>query len=152
MTTPIERAREFLGGAQLTLKDANDLWKALKGADELSLSRRVLARLRAGKGLFSSESMDRKTKQKLCQQEALLTSKGSELNAARRHDLALKILAQEFTLDGDDQTTDAETLGIAGGILKRRWAHLGQRDDLRRSARYYGRAAEQPLGDDAYAD
>lgn len=150
MSKLTDRARAFLGGTQLTLQEANELWKALKGADELSLARRVIERLRGGRGLLSGETIDRRTKQKLCQQEALLTSKDSELNAARRHDLALKILAQEFTLDGADATTDAETLGIAGGILKRRWAHLGQRADLLQSALYYGRAAEQPLGDDAY--
>ena len=45
---------------------------------------------------------------------------------------------------------DAETLGIAGGIYKRRWTELGQLKDLIRAAKLYERGALGPLGDDAY--
>ena len=46
---------------------------------------------------------------------------------------------------------DSETLGIAGGICKRRWYDLGQFADLKRAAEFYERGAEGELGDDAYA-
>jgi predicted acylesterase/phospholipase RssA len=152
MTELQERGRAFLAGKALTFDEANALWKALKKADELSLARRVLERVRNGKGLVDTLPADRRTRQKLCQQEALLTSKDAELSAALRHDRALDILADGFG-DLDDAALDAdgETLGIAGGILKRRWSDLGQTEDLRRAARFYERGARGELGDDAYA-
>ena len=83
----------------------------------------------------------RKDKERLCQQEALLTSKDPELNSAMRHDLALKKSGEEFDLDDAGLDGDAETLGIAGGILKRRWQELGQFKDLKKASEYYTRGA-----------
>src|SRR5262245_2143993 len=144
-------ARGFLAGAALTFDDANRLWKNLKNADEISLARRVLERLRDGKGLIDRLPLDRKTRQKLCQQEALRTSKDSELGTSVRHDRALDILTEEFgDLDDPSLDGDAETLGIAGGILKRRWGDLGQIEDMRRAARFYDRGAGTDLGEDGY--
>ena len=147
-----DRARAFLAGKALPFEEANVLWKDLQKADELSLARRVLERVRDGKGLMDSVPADRRTRTKLCQQEALLTSKDPELNTTVRHDRGVQILEEELgdlqdpALDGD-----AETLGIAGGILKRRWSHLGQLEDLRKAARFYQRGAGKDLGEDAYA-
>jgi len=90
-------------------------------------------------------------KDRLCREEALLTSKDLELNAASRHDLALKILAERFDLEDKKLDRDSETLGIAGGIYKRKWRDLGQFEDLLRAAKLYGRGAAGELGDDAYA-
>src|SRR5262249_24026356 len=145
------RARGFLAGTALTFDDADRLWKALKKADEISPARRVLERLRDGKGLIDERPTDRKTRQKLCQQEALLTSKDAELSTTVRHDRALDILTEEFG-DLDDPTLDgdAETLGIAGGIRKRRWVDLGQVEDARRAARRYGGGAGTALGEAGY--
>jgi predicted acylesterase/phospholipase RssA len=145
-----DRARAFLAGTALTFDDANKLWKDLKTADEISLARRVLERLRDGRGLVGQLPADRRTRHKLCQQEALLTSKDPELSTALRHDRALQILTEEFDLQDPALDGDAETLGIAGGILKRRWNDLGQAGDLRKAATFYERGAGKDLGEDAY--
>ena len=71
--------------------------------------------------------------------------------ADSRHDQALEILRRRFALDSPELDGDAETLGIAGGIHKRRWEDLGQLEDLRQAARYYQRGAGRDLGTDAYA-
>lgn len=144
-------ARAYLAGKALSIEDADALWKALKRADEIALARRVLERLRRGEGLVHRQPLDRQTRKYLCQQEALLTSKDLELPAAVRHDRALDLLAGELgSLDDPALDGDAETLGIAGGILKRRWNDLGQQDDLRKAARLYERGARGDLGSDAY--
>jgi predicted acylesterase/phospholipase RssA len=149
---PTEQARRYLAGGELTFEAANELWKSLKKSDDTSLARRVLERLRQGKGLIDRLPADLKTRRKLCRQEALLTSKDSELIATRRHDRALEILEEGFgNLDDGTLNGDAETLGIAGGILKRRWNDLGRLEDLRQAARYYERGAIGDLGEDGYA-
>ena len=144
-------AQSFLRGKALSFPKANDLWKDLKKADEISMARRVVRQLRAGRAVIGPIQTDRKTRDKLCQQEALLTSKDSELLVTMRHDDALKMLADHFG-DLTDQTvdTDVETLGIAGGILKRRFNDLGQIEDLRRAAALYRRGAKENVGDDGY--
>jgi predicted acylesterase/phospholipase RssA len=146
-----DRARAFLAGRALTFDEANSLWKELKNTDEIFFARRVLERLRDGKGLIGKPAVDDKSKRALCQQEALLISKDCELSAAIRHDLALGVLTEVFgDLNNNALDGDAETLGIAGGILKRRWTDLGQVEDLRTAARFYERGSAGGLGDDAY--
>ncbi len=147
----VSDGRAFLAGKQLSFTDANALWRQLKRSDELSLARAVLARLRTGEGLLDQLPAKRQIKEELCREEALLTSKDPELSAAVRHDRALQILAQQFDLDDPSLDGDAETLGIAGGILKRRWSDLGQLDDLIKSGNLYARGAKGDLGNDAYA-
>lgn len=151
MSDLIATARAYLAGQAKTFADANRLWKDLKRADEISLARRVLERLRKGEGLIGELPGDAKTRLALCQQEALLTSKDCELGAMIRHDQALRLLRQCVgSLDDPSLDGDAETLGIAGGIYKRRWSDLGQIEDLRRAARCYARGAMAGLGDDGY--
>lgn len=149
---PTTKARAFLAGARLPFSEVDSLWRALKRSDELSLARLVLERIRTVSGALLDETPRKsEIRRNLRQQEALLTSKDQELGAAQRHDSALKILAGDFDLDGEDFAKDGETLGIAGGIYKRRWADLGQREDLRRSATFYRRGALCELGEDAYS-
>ena len=57
--------------------------KQLQADDELSLARSVLAQLRKGTGLLDQLPADRRSKEKLCQQEALLTSKDPEIELGR---------------------------------------------------------------------
>ena len=149
MSDSRDTARAFLAGKELTFAEADELWRALK--NEPSLARPVLERTRSGEGLSDGLPDDRATRDALCQQHALLTSKDLELAASVRHDRALAVLAEGFELDSAELDGDAETLGIAGGIHKRRWDDLGQLEDLRRAASYYERGARGPLGDDAYA-
>jgi predicted acylesterase/phospholipase RssA len=151
-TDAVSHARKFLRGEQLKFAEANELWKRLKNEDQLSLARRVLRQLRE-KLLCLSDGVpnDTPTKEILCRQEALLTSKDPELDTATRHDDALNLLASRFELIENNRLAgDGETLGIAGGICKRRWNDLGQLKDLVQAAEFYERAAKNEMGDDAY--
>jgi predicted acylesterase/phospholipase RssA len=151
-TDAVSHARKFLRGEQLKFAEADELWKRLKKEDQLSLARQVLRQLRE-RPLCLSDGLpnDTPTKAILCRQEALLTSKDPELDAATRHDEALTLLANVFGFtENAELVGDGETLGIAGGICKRRWNDLGQLKDLVRAAEFYERAAKSELGDDAY--
>jgi predicted acylesterase/phospholipase RssA len=148
----IELARRFLGGEDITFPVANDLWQRLMRADELSLARMVLDRMRLKPDrIIGGIPNDQELRNKLCRQEALLTSKDTEINAADRHDKALQLLASRYDLVNPTLDGDTETLGIAGGICKRRWNDLGQIADLKRAAQFYERGAKGDMGDDAYA-
>ena len=151
-TDTVSHARKFLRGEQLKFTEANELWKKLKNEDQLSLARQVLRQLRE-KPLCLSDGVpnDTLTKEILCRQEALLTSKDPDLDAATRHDEALNLLANVFKfIENTEIAGDGETLGIAGGICKRRWNDLGQLKDLVQAAEFYERATKNELGDDAY--
>jgi predicted acylesterase/phospholipase RssA len=151
-TDTVSHARKFLQGEQLKFTEADELWKRLKNEDQLSLARRVLRQLRE-KPFCLSDGVpnDASTKETLHSQEALLTSKDPELDAATRHDEALNLLANEFEfIENTKLAGDGETLGIAGGICKNRWNDLGQLKDLLQAAEFYERAAQNELGDDAY--
>src|SRR5215218_4845585 len=146
------RARSFLAGEALMVAEADALWQALKKSD-LPLARAVLARLRQGLArpdILDPAPVTRPQRLEWCRQEALLTSKDPELGMASKHDRALEILRSEFDLDDSGAVLDAETLGITGGIYKRRYYDLGQLGDLKRAARCYDRAADGPVGSDAY--
>ena len=147
----VREAHKYLAGAAVLFQTADKLWRQLKADNEISLARSVLARLRSGEGFLDQIPSDRKTKAKLCQQHAELTSKDPELSTSIRHDMALVILGDQFDIDDSSMDGDGETLGIAGGICKRKWMDLGQYEDLRRAAVYYTRGAKGPVGDDGYA-
>jgi len=122
MPDTVSHAGKFLRGKQLEFTEANEIWKQLKNEDQLSLARQVLRQLRE-KPFCLSDGVpnDTSTKETLCRQEALLTSKDPELDAATRHDEALNLLASEFEfIENRKLAGDEETLGIAGGICKRR--------------------------------
>jgi hypothetical protein len=152
----VERADKFLGGERLKFVEADDIWTTLKAGDQLSLARRVLERMRE-KSQCLSDGIPSKTKNKLCCQHALLTSNDPELSATIRHDKALELLADGFDYIDDKSAVDeggpverGETLGIAGGICKRRWNDLGQLKDLLGAVEFYQRGAKCDMGDDAY--
>jgi len=151
-TNAVSHALKFLRGEQLKFTEANALWKRLKNEDQLSLARQMLGRLREDPLCLSDDvPNDTSTKEILRRQEALLTSKDPELDAATRHDEALNLLANGFDfIENKKLAGDGETLGIAGGICKSRWNDLGQLKDLVQAAEFYERAAENKLGDDAY--
>jgi predicted acylesterase/phospholipase RssA len=154
-TDPSVRARAFLSGEALKLEEATALWRQLQSANQISTARAVLARIREAGSLLDPQSLSGAVRHKLLQQEAMLTSKDPELSSATRHDQAIALLSQEFDLN-DSSFSDRETLGIAGGIYKRRWFELGQLADLRCAASFYERGAQaekakQDMGGDAYA-
>jgi hypothetical protein len=148
----VDRARKFLAGEQLRFAQADALLEQLKDEDHLSLARQVLAQLREDANWLSDGVPNQQaTRDNLCREEALLTSKDPELDATTRHDDALKLLADRFEfIDDKTKGGDGETLGIAGGICKRRWSDLGQLKDLMQAAEFYERGARNELGEDAY--
>jgi predicted acylesterase/phospholipase RssA len=154
-STCVTKARSFLAGEQMVFEKADTIWRCLKNEDELSLSRAVLERMRTEKDALS-DGIPPDKRDKLCQQHAELTSKDPEGNSGIRHDDAIKILKDHFNLDSPNLDGDGETLGIAGGIYKRRWNELGQFKDLLQAAKCYERGAKTPggswtaMGDDAY--
>src|SRR5690348_8037400 len=89
-TDAVIQAGKFLQGEELRFADATALWKELKAEDELSLARRVIQKIRhEPTSIRDGVPTDAPSKNKLCQQEALLTSKDPELDVATRHDKAL---------------------------------------------------------------
>ena len=149
------RGQAFLSGEALTFGEADALWQSLAKSD-VSLARSVVSRLRKGLAsdrdeiLLDTDGATPDRRRALREQEALLTSKDPELGAAIKHDRAITILRGDRDLDDPALDADAELLGIAGGIYKRKWYQLGQLGDLKRAANYYDRAAKGPLGKDAY--
>lgn len=147
----IKDARAFLRGEQLAFAEAQALWKACRAADELSLARAVLARVRHDEhALIDGVPASRVVRDRLCTDEAQLTSKDPECASSVRHDRALAVLMKEFDLASPLMDGHAEILGVAGGIHKRRWQDLGQLADLKKAAEYYERGGRKGLGEDAY--
>jgi len=89
----------------------------LRDHQQFSYARRLL-------GIARHEGPD---SERLRQQHALCTYKDLELPAAQRFDRALAILQSAGPLEG---SSDAETLGLAGAVFKRRWETDGKRVDL----------------------
>ena len=149
MSKAIDEACDYLGGAAQLFEVLNELRKQLKSENEISLARRVIAKMRKEEDLL--DELPPSQKPDLCRQQAELTSKDQELSVNSRHDIAFKILGEMFDLGNAALNGDAETLGIAGGICKRRWMDMGQYEDLQLAAEYYRRGALGPVGDDGYA-
>jgi predicted acylesterase/phospholipase RssA len=106
------------------------LAQILRDYDLFSYARRLLGRVRR-----EEQDSDR-----LRQQHALCTYKDKELPAVRRLDLALAILESGGALA---QSTDAETLGLAGAIYKRKWEVDAKRSDLESALWCYDRGFAQ---------
>jgi predicted acylesterase/phospholipase RssA len=102
----------------------------LRDHQQFGYARRVLGRVRA----WGEDS------EELRQQDALCTYKDMELPAARRLDRALEILTEGRSLE---DSSSAETLGIAGAIYKRKWELDAKRTDLESAAWCYQRGYEQ---------
>jgi predicted acylesterase/phospholipase RssA len=106
--------------------------EVLRDHQQLGYARRLLARVRADPAHDSEQRR---------QQHALCTYKDLDLSAELRLDRALAILT-----DGApplDVSTDAETLGIAGAIYKRRWDVGARRGDLENALFCYRRGYDQ---------
>ena len=99
-----------------------ELAATLRDHEQFGYARRLLGRVRR----------DGPDSEELRQQHALCTYKDMELAAARRLDRALQILTAGERLE---DSTSAETLGIAGAIYKRKWEVDAKRADLE-SARW----------------
>lgn len=126
-------AERFIAGTSMAMDEVDQLWKACKADEAFSHARRVLKRRRTGAPniVAPPPGYQPPSAQKLREQAALMTSKDPDLSAAVRHDWALTML------EADLQTSSAETLGIAGGIWKRRWELDGNVASLEKSLRHY---------------
>ncbi len=147
-STAVKRAKAYLRGEEFTQDQLNQCLKELKNQLEFGYARRLIAKYGRDDRLGAISA---KSRAFLCQQLALCTSKDPDVSAATRHDEAHKLLAERFTLDAADPaeiTTDQETLGIAGGIWKRKWRAFGQIEDLHRALAYYVRGNDQGVSND----
>jgi predicted acylesterase/phospholipase RssA len=100
----------------------------LRDHQQFGYARRLLARVRRSDG----------DSERLRQQHALCTYKDLELPARRRLDRALEILEE-----GPPSDRTAETFGIAGAILKRRWELDARQHDLEAALSSYRRGFER---------
>jgi predicted acylesterase/phospholipase RssA len=134
-------AEDILRGKPATPHEIYDLAMDLKSKErQFGYARRLLALARQG-----SINGDAQFRTKLRQQHALCTYSDPDLSEEIRFDRAIQILA-----DGDDlrNTTDQETLGIAGSIYKYKWQAFAQYHDLETSLHYYRRGYEYGIGSD----
>jgi len=128
-------AEDFISGQALSADQVDEVWRACKTDEAFSHARRVLRRRYQPDPdtpiSKPPEHPKAPTEDALREQLALMTSKDPDLPASVRHDWALQILK------ADCGTSSAETLGIAGGIFKRRWDWDGRSASLEKSLLHY---------------
>jgi predicted acylesterase/phospholipase RssA len=135
------RAKAYLRNGGLPLDEAVGLAKGLLGRGQISFARRVLQRA------ARDPQGDPALVLTLHQQHALAASKDLDLPSTRHKD-ALDILERNAELA---TTRDPETLGIAGGILKRWWEFDGNVRHLERALGFYRRGYDVGIAaDDGY--
>src|SRR5262245_35004221 len=137
----VDEAKQYLRDGDKSTTEAVALAKALLALDQISYARRVLARAALDPQGDPGDLFE------LWEKYALAVSKDLDLPPTR-HAAALRILEEHADLA---TTTSPETLGIAGGILKRRWESDGNVRHLERSLGYYRRGhAAGIAADDGY--
>jgi predicted acylesterase/phospholipase RssA len=130
-------AERLIQGTQMSAEAADGVWRACKTDEAFSHARRVLQRRFKGDKFILPPTLEYKktpdapSDDTLREQLALMTSKDPDLSANQRHDWALTILKAV------PQTSSGETLGIAGGIYKRRWEVDGKASSLELSLKHY---------------
>jgi hypothetical protein len=107
------------------------LAKGLKNQHRFREARNVLARVR-------NETVDSELKLKLAQVHALCIYKDPDLPADAKLDRALSLLQEADNLT---ETTDQETLGLAGAIFKNKWEADANPQHLERALAYYLRGS-----------
>src|SRR5439155_20690851 len=135
-------AENILRGKAATAHEIYNLAMDLKARErQFGYARRLLALARQD----PSVNEDAQFRTKLRQQHAVCTYKDPDLSEEVRFDRAIQILA-----DCDDlhNTTDQETLGIAGAIYKYKWQAFAQSRDLETSLHYYRRGYERGIRND----
>jgi predicted acylesterase/phospholipase RssA len=134
-------AREILRGKEASLIDFLSLSRQLQNDKSFGYARRLLARAR----LEPDPEAGPKMALLLAQQHATCTYKDPDLPADARLERALDILRQVENLQ---QTTNQETLGIAGAIHKRKWEVDSRKQHLERALDYYLRGYSQGVTKD----
>ncbi|MDH5537561.1 MAG: patatin-like phospholipase family protein, partial [Betaproteobacteria bacterium] len=135
---PLQKANDIRRGEAVKPADA------FKIAKELAKSQSFDAAQRLAQYLLDTHNVDAGNAVELRQKLALWTSKNPDAPDDTKHDQALEILDGIKGTEGGaslEQSTDPETLGIAGGICKRKWLVTGHQADLERSLRFYERGA-----------
>ncbi len=124
------RSNEIRRGADEDPEIAFKLAKRLAAHQYMEHARRLAEHIHNDPRLSPQRSIE------VRQKWALWTSKNPDGPDDSKHEEALEILDGIKTIEGGEsleQTTDAETLGIAGGICKRHWLVDGQMRSLKRS-------------------
>lgn len=138
------------------LRKANDIRRGegvepaegFRIAKELGKQQYFDAARRLAQHLLDTDTVDAGSVVEVRQKLALWVSKNSDAPDDTKHDQALEILDGIKTTDGGaslDNSSDPETLGIAGGICKRKWQVTGRQADLEQSLRFYERGAAQGI-------
>jgi predicted acylesterase/phospholipase RssA len=138
------------------LQEANDIRRGTKVkpaegfriAKELAKRQHFDAAQRLAQHLLHTNNVEPKDAVELRQKLALWTSKNPDAPDDTKHDRALEILDSIGEVDGGAKlkdSTDPETLGIAGGICKRKWLVTGRQAVLEQSLRFYERGAKQGI-------
>jgi len=84
----VDQARSFLAGEKIKFASADSLWRELKRTDELSFARLVLRGMRLeATCLIGGIPAAPATRDELCRQEAMLTSKDAKLNSGGEYKL-----------------------------------------------------------------
>ena len=120
-------------------------------AKKLANSQRFNPAWRLAQYLIDSGNVEPGNAVKIRQQLALWISKNPDAPDDFKHDDALDVLDRVGKTDGCghlEETDDPETLGIAGGICKRKWLVTGRQEDLERSLEYYQRGADRGVEED----
>ena len=124
--TDIDLVKRILAGQATSFPEALALFKRLKAARYFGYARQLMTRIRRMPGATNPRY--------LAQQLALCTYKDADLASQQRFERALDTLDEADPLAN---STDQETLGLAGAVFKYRWRSDGQIADLERSAAYY---------------
>lgn len=144
----LTHAQRIRRGEEIEPDQGFEIARQLADAQYLEQARRLAECLR------SNYRFEPSVARKLRQQLALWTSKNPDAADDRKHDQALVILDDPQPgecVAGLATTTDPETLGIAGGICKRKWLLTGDRQILEQALSYYERGAQAGIAaDDGY--
>jgi len=141
------------------LQQANDIRRgeAIKPAEAFKLAKELAKRQyfdaaqRLAAYLLDTNHVDAVDTVELRQKLALWTSKNPDAPDDTKHDQALEILDGIKQTEGGqslEDSTNSESLGIAGGICKRKWQVTGRQAVLEQSLRFYERGAEQGIEQD----
>lgn len=113
----------------------------LKKVKQFAYARKILFRAQR---LAIEENVRQEWLIKIIQQRALCTYKDAYLSPDQRLDSALAVLKELSPLQ---PVPDQETLGLKGGIFKRKWEADGNKQHLEVSLSYYRQGYEQGMGD-----
>ena len=125
--------------------------KGFEIAKKLASLQHFDAACRLAQHLVDTDNVTPRDAVELRQKLALWTSKNPDAPDDNKHDKALQVLDAIQRTEGGtslDASTDQETLGIAGGICKRKWLVTGRLAVLEQSLTFYERGAAHGIESD----